>query len=434
VELRVLGGVLLNGAVLRTAGAAGADGGNGADGSADATGGQNGGIGRSGRDGTDGTWGRAGGSGGVGVPIGSGGGGSDGSDGENNGGIGGGGGGAGGGGGGGGAGGKGGDGGKGGAGGKGGKGGGGAGGTIRLVCSVVEGSGEVSAPVGGVGNGTYDKGHDGRFVLGRNTTDAFGGTVEDAQYLRITNTAGAHSGTRATNVFVAGGTTETPYIPGLVDGAEIYGLTSLAATDPELAAAVAGAPPNARAGLLLMDSGPASLGRNWDGYDMLLVLNLTGTPIDAPRLGVGQEGHLEPLKIGGWTRDPRFGGGGHAELPRLAAHAVYATLVPAGTTDFNLAATNSPTLHAQSLAAGQTAYLLSRELSITDIAIDGGLLRLSVNNPDPAQSGRVQRAFDLLDSNGWEDIGWYSSGTGTTSWSEAVSQEWERVFYRLRRP
>jgi hypothetical protein len=178
----------------------------------------------------------------------------------------------------------------------------------------------------------------GKFVLGQGTTDAWSPTLTGSTALTLTDTAGRNLGMRKLNPFVFGFVTETPYIPGLAGAAEVCGVTTLSSTSPAMAPMLANAPGWAKGAMMLMDKGPAGLAQNWDGFDMLLLVNLTNESLSKPRLGVGQEGYLLSALAGGFQYDPAFGGSGHyALLGELPAEGVYATLVPEGTTHFNFA-------------------------------------------------------------------------------------------------
>jgi hypothetical protein len=205
--------------------------------------------------------------------------------------------------------------------------------------------------------GAYDLNLDGRFILGRNTTDAFAGTINDAQALVLTDLQGRNQGSRTGNPFIAGAPVQTPYIPGLVDGADVFGLTSLSADDPELADLLASTPGWAGAALYLMDEGPAGLSQAWDGFDMLLLVNLTDEVLTLPRLGVGSQNYVASLWLGGWARSTQFGGAGYEVLTELPADGVYALLVPEGVGDFNLDADGYSPAGAASMAYGDGLYI-----------------------------------------------------------------------------
>lgn len=87
-----------------------------------------------------------------------------------------------------------------------------------------------------------------------------------------TTTTGPRS--RASNPFIEGGL-DTPYIPGLVGDAEIYGpLDGVTAWSPDLASVISGAPPGAVGALYRMDVGPSGYNEDFGGFDVLLYINL----------------------------------------------------------------------------------------------------------------------------------------------------------------
>ena len=87
--------------------------------------------------------------------------------------------------------------------------------------------------------------------------------------------------------------------------------------------------------MIVMDKGPAGLAQNWNGFDMLLLVNRGDTALAGPKLGAGQQGYLVNALVGGFERDPAFGGTGPQTLAELPAYGVYATLVPKGMSQFN---------------------------------------------------------------------------------------------------
>jgi hypothetical protein len=248
----------------------------------------------------------------------------------------------------------------------GGQGGGGAGGTVKVFASVLAGSGAIDT-AGGAGG---DSGGDGRLVLGLNTAGLVpaSASVAGAQVISISQ-GGRHVGSRALNHHLSDGATETPYIPGLVDGADAFGLTGLSPAEPELAALLQDAPPTAAAALCLMDQGPADLAADWDGFDMLLMVNLLTRPLAAPRLGVGDSAYVADLKQGGFARNPMFGGGGYDLLGELPAGGVYALLVPEGSTHFNMTADGCPSAHEAGLGCGEAVYMVPEPTTMGLLAL-----------------------------------------------------------------
>ena len=278
--------------------------------------------------------------------------------------------------------------GRGGDGGDGGDGAGGGGGTVRLISSALEGVALVDTAGGDTLDLNYDPGYDGRFVLGWNTADDFGGYALDTQLITMYDTLARHRGTRDENPHVQPmmtppqidarseiGPVETPYIPGLPGGAEVFGLTTLSSTDNDLLPFLADCPPDAVAALVLMDEGPASLAQNWDGFDMLLMLNLTDNALSHPKLGVGSEGYLADLMTGGFAVSTLFGGPGPKVLGELPAHGVYATLVPENANHFNMIADGCRFAYGDSLRHGEALYMVPEPATVTMLILGGaGLL------------------------------------------------------------
>jgi hypothetical protein len=238
-------------------------------------------------------------------------------------------------------------------GGDGGAGGGGAGGTVKIVASVVSGAAGVNTG-GGTGS---TAGTNGKFVLGRNTTDAWSPALTGSTRLDMTDGAGNNLGTRKLNPFVFGFATNTPYVPGLVGGAEVFGMTTLSSTDAAIASLLTDAPAGAMGALILMDNGPTGLAQKWDGFDMLLMVNLSDCALLNPKLGVGRDGWLLDALVGGFVRDPAFGGAGYDMLDNLPARGVYAVLVPEGATWFNAIVDGSAGASQETLGLGGTMYL-----------------------------------------------------------------------------
>ena len=274
----------------------------------------------------------------------------------------------------GGAGGTGGNGGAGGAGGWGGAGSGGAGGTIKVVASVISGnanietrggdSGSTVNPANGqiISSGT--SGLNGRFVLGRNTTDAWMGSLTDSTQVDVTDGIGNNLGTRKMNPYVFGWSTQTPYVPDLTDGADVMGVAGLSATDQDFAGVLAGAPTGALAALVRMDTGAGSMAQNWAGFDMLYLVNLSDKPLELPYLGVGAKGYAMSLMTGGWARDPLFGGNGlYGWLSALEPGQVYALLIPGGITNFNMMAGGGNFTWQETLANGGAMYMIPEPAS-----------------------------------------------------------------------
>ena len=247
-----------------------------------------------------------------------------------------------------------------------GAGGGGSGGTVKVFGSTVAGDSATVATNGGPSIGSGNAGGNGRLLLGTNLATVPGLTSSGAR----TET---FAGIRSANPYLRNSEL-TPNIVNLVGGAEAFGLLGDydAATDsykPLDARQVLSAdvltnlaPSGAMAALVRVDLGPAGYSEDYVGYDMLLLVNLSGTSLDNPRLGV--DGVLQPLLQGGWQRDPVYGGSGDTAIASLGAYQIYATLVPSSRTEFafggSRATTNSGVLQVEKvkLSNGQASYLV----------------------------------------------------------------------------
>ncbi|MGE0226629.1 MAG: VPLPA-CTERM sorting domain-containing protein [Acetobacteraceae bacterium] len=232
----------------------------------------------------------------------------------------------------GGAGGRGSDAGFGGAGAAGGAGGGGAGGTVKLVASTLQAAGTRASAGGGLNGAGGGAGQAGRLLIGSNAGE--GPLAGPGRVSRF-------EGPRDTNPYLRDGA-ETPFIPDLADGAELFGLLDgVDAHDPFFADALGSLPGRSTAALLRLSSGPGErYGSLFGGFDWLFLVNLTDTPLANPQLGVdsseSDSDFLVPLARGGWTRDAAFGGTGDLMLDALGGFEVFATLIPAEGTRFNL--------------------------------------------------------------------------------------------------
>jgi len=247
---------------------------------------------------------------------------------------------------------RGGTGGRGGLGGRGGHGGGGAGGTVKLVASVIAASAQARVDVSGGSSpaGASFGGAGGRVILGDNVGNPpFAGMLVGPSLVIETD------GPRDANPFVAQ-QPSTPFIPGLVDGPEIYGLSGL--TPSAFSAVVSGAPSGASLALVRLDVAPS--GRDFVGHDAVFVINLSGGPIDGVATSVGVDGSgagaPRPLVVRGVSHNPAFGGTGPQVLASLASDGVWTTLVPDEADQFTLA--QGATSATDTLANGGVIYLV----------------------------------------------------------------------------
>jgi len=207
-------------------------------------------------------------------------------------------------------------------------------------------------------------------VVGLNTHSLvpYGTNVSGAQMIAM-ESGGQHLGSRALNPYIFASSIATPYISGLVDGAEVYGMTTVSAEDMQATGMFADAPDHAMIAMCLLDMGLGSGAADWDGYDMLLLANLTDESLVAPLLGVGRKGYLTSLMSGGFTRDALFGGSGPDILHELPALGVYAILVPEGTTHFNVMASGGEFTYIENLAPGGSAYMVPEPATMSLLGI-----------------------------------------------------------------
>ncbi len=195
---------------------------------------------------------------------------------------------------------------------------------------------------GAGGDGTGLGGGNGHFILGNNTT----GTATGSAVGAASSTSVA--GSTGTNPFVAPSTV-TPYIPTLVNGAEVYGLADATLNQTSLGALFGGSlPATDLNGTSLLSAGAAliriplgavagtSYGNSFAGYDLLVMLNLTANAIGSPSMGL--DGVNQSLITQGFALNPTFGGSGPVVAGSLGGGVAYATLVPAGADPAQLSA------------------------------------------------------------------------------------------------
>ncbi len=230
----------------------------------------------------------------------------------------------------------------GGAGGAGGYGGGGAGGTIILQSSVFSpGFGWLDVRGGGGGTSFASP---GRITVRDNI----------AGDMRPVNLAG-----NSPSIFPAGlastsfnthAWTQTPMIPDLIDGAEVYGLADLDATD--FADTLAHAPAGAELALIRLDVGPAPFHHDFIGHDFIAVINLSDGPIPGVRMSV-QQTPVTTLQTWGTVR--RANNQSSQPLAGLAPGEVWITLVPSSTSQFRFG--TASTLVTGNPGVGEALYI-----------------------------------------------------------------------------
>ena len=103
---------------------------------------------------------------------------------------------------------------------------------------------------------------------------------------------------------------------GLAGGTDVYGLKAADFADGAFFADVrANAPTGATAAIVRTSPGPTD-GERYFLRDLLLVVNLTSSPLANPFLGVGPDGSTFQTNLleRGFARNPEFGGAGPVAL------------------------------------------------------------------------------------------------------------------------
>jgi len=188
------------------------------------------------------------------------------------------------------------------AGGVGGIGGGGSGGTVRLIASTIISSPQSVVDVGsGAGQiaGTYVS--SGRFEFGTITASPFAGNSQGAL---IRTLEGSSFLPLSSNPYNNG--TSTPSLPGLVGGADGFGLANFSATDALSTAAIAQAnAAKAAYAVFRLPNGFYNLSYDFVGYDLIAVMNVSGKTISQPTFGLaigGSDAGQVSLKVGGYLQ------------------------------------------------------------------------------------------------------------------------------------
>ena len=142
-----------------------------------------------------------------------------------------------------------------------------------------------------------------------------------------------YDGARGDNIYLAE-SEATPNIPGLLGGAAAYGMLAVDARDLLKENFFDAAPGDAVMAVVRIDAGIPGLVDKFGGYDLVLVINLTDSAIATPKFGAGLLGYEQALREAGFLNDAVFGDGSDDVLAELAAHGVYATLIPEATQGF----------------------------------------------------------------------------------------------------
>lgn len=74
---------------------------------------------------------------------------------------------------------------------------------------------------------------------------------------------------------------------------------------------------------------------------------------------------------------------------------------------------------------------ISNSTRIREMTITNGAVRLSVEQLAPSNSFSIQRTFDLIE-NDWLSVSNLNLAYPGMEWSEEFSNQWEKVFYRLK--
>lgn len=214
---------------------------------------------------------------------------------------------------------------------------------------------------GGSAGVPTDAGGTGRLLFGKNAGPSYqgGGTFQTPEL---------GSGPAAVNPFIEGFPI-TPYIPNLLGGAEIYGLTPFDASIDIFKGIVAAQPDRAVAAPYRMDTVPDGLldasGLDFTGFDALFLLSLSRSILARPAIGIVDPDILRRLQVGGYLNDPDFGGSGPATVNNFFSGSVWMTLIPEG-------------VHSFSLRAGKDGQFAT---ATTNSLMDGGRVYLEVPEP-----------------------------------------------------
>jgi hypothetical protein len=188
----------------------------------------------------------------------------------------------------------------GGSGGDGGTGGGGSGGMIRIAASVLDSVASVSVDLS-AGNATSTGSNSGQFQSSSNVTQPFAGTVLGFN--------GFFTGSELTRQNEYNSGMETPLIPSLVGGAEIYGLAPFSVGQVLSPTAIAQSQQlGAKLAVWRFDKGFFNMDYDFVGHDLIAVMNVSSEIIEQPKFGMSYGGVGGPdagtidLKVDGYQR------------------------------------------------------------------------------------------------------------------------------------
>jgi hypothetical protein len=69
---------------------------------------------------------------------------------------------------------------------------------------------------------------------------------------------------------------------------------------------------------------------------------------------------------------------------------------------------------------------------ISTMTVSSGVVELTLTNCMSDVTNTVERTFDLTDSSGWSALTNLTGVSGGIVWKDAISNTWERAFYRIR--
>ena len=167
----------------------------------------------------------------------------------------------------------------------------------------------------------YSRGAAGRVVV-LSDTGGFSGRITGPRFA----SAEDYAGLRGQNPHLSA-LGKTPFLQELRGGVDVAGLLQgiNAGSFPDV---VANAPADAHAAVVRLDVGPGPLGDDFEGYDFLVMLNLSADPLRRPVLGTGVHGYASRLLAGGLASTAPFGTENPGVLEELEGYGAYGTVIP----------------------------------------------------------------------------------------------------------